>query len=246
MKYRHKEYPRGAIYLSGGMQHADNLGADWRFETSDRIRRMGYEPLDITALDKAYAAKYGQLYFPEPSDPQGVLRFKSNVRQHFIRADLDLITEDSDAVILYYNESVRKGAGTISEAQVAYLHDIPLFLVNAWGTNFDEVPGWLQALTTKMFATFDELYMYLAQLPSGILRRDMYGNHGTNGQYLCSLCGEIFQKQKHHFVSRVSPTYCSPCVELIAHTHEGHKDRYTFMQEHLNEEHDHALCDAVA
>lgn len=225
---------KGKIYLSGGMQFADNLGAGWRIVTSTMLRKHGYVPLDITELDKAYTAQYGQLYFKEETGEENRLRFKSNVRQHFVHADLKLIEEDSDAVIVYYDESVRKGAGTISEAQVTYNLDIPLFLVSAWGDNWNEVPGWLQALTTRMFASFDDLEKYFAELPAGILKRDMYGNHGVKSKYLCSLCGDVFEKQKHHFVSRISPTYCSPCVDLITHTHEGHKDRYEFMQEYLN------------
>jgi hypothetical protein len=224
---------KGSIYLSGGMQHAKNLGADWRQLTSSALRAMDYTPIDIAELDQAYADKYGQLYFEGDGSSISTLKYKSNVRQHFVRADLDLILHDSDAVIVYYDESVRKGAGTISEAQVAYLNDIPLFLVSYWQDNWSEVPGWLQSLTTKMFANFPELYHYLDKLPAGILKRDMYGNHGVDGHYLCSLCGSVFAKQKHHFVSRVSPTYCGSCVELIAETHEGHKDRYQFMNEYL-------------
>src|SRR5574337_343848 len=118
---------KGKIYLSGGMQFADNLGAGWRIATSTMLRKHGYVPLDITELDKAYTAQYGQLYFKEETGEENRLRFKSNVRQHFVHADLKLIEEDSDAVIVYYDESVRKGAGTISEAQVTYNLDIPLF-----------------------------------------------------------------------------------------------------------------------
>jgi len=221
--------------LSGGMQHAANLGAGWRADLSGSLRGMDYEPLDITELDMAYAKRYGQLYFDAGTDVRQMLKYKANIRQHFIHADLELIIKDSDAVILFYDESVRKGAGTISEAQVAFLNDVPLFLVSDWGYNWKEVPGWLQALTTKMFAGFLPLLRYLDALPAGILKRDMYGNHGIDSKYLCSLCGGVFEKQKHHFVSKVSPTYCSPCVELITETHEGHKDRYTFMQEYLKE-----------
>lgn len=226
-------FPRGSIYLSGGMQHAVDLGAGWRKEASLVLQGMGYHPIDITELDRKYAELHGNLYFLE--NKENHLQFKSNIRQHFIHADLELVIKHSDALIVYYDESVRRGAGTTSEAQVAYNHDIPVFLVSAYEDWVNEVPGWLQGLTTKIFTRFVDLYKYMGHLPAGILKRDMYGNHGVNSQYLCSLCGEVFKKSKHHFVSKVSPTYCSSCVEVISETHEGHPDRFQFMMNVLGE-----------
>ena len=153
-----------------------------------------------------------------------------------IYTDIELIKNDSDALIVYYDESVRKGAGTISECQVAYMYDIPIFLVSAWEDWHNEVPGWLQGLTTKIFTRFDVLYEYLAALPDGILKRDIYGNHAAGDYYLCSLSGEPFKKSGLHFVSRVSPLYNKDSVELVKHTNERLKDRYQFFLEYLSQE----------
>jgi hypothetical protein len=90
------------------------------------------------------------------------------------------------------------------------------------------------------------MYDYLEQLPFGILTRDRYDNHRSDSgtDYLCSLCGDAFKKNKHHFVSKVSPTLCTPCVDLVAQTHEELQDRYDFfiaeleaqvLQEQINE-----------
>ena len=232
----HPLYPNGRVYLSGGMQHADGLGSQWRKICADNLRRMKYYPIDITHLDRTYAKKYGELYFMEDKDNH--LQYKSNFRQHFIHADIELVRNDSDALIVYYDESVRRGAGTTSEIHEAYQHDIPVFLISAYENWMAEVPGWMQAETTRIFTEWTDLYKYLQQLPPGILRRDRYGNHGINNQYLCSLCGAVFEKTKHHFVSKVTPTYCNSCVDLITRTHEGHVDRYEFIQEVLEEERD--------
>ena len=59
---KHPKYPRGNIYLSGGMQFAPDLGGAWREETSAVLQSMKYYPLDITRLDKAYMAEHGDLY----------------------------------------------------------------------------------------------------------------------------------------------------------------------------------------
>ena len=230
----HPKYPRGNIYLSGGMQHAKDLGSGWRQTESERLKQMGYFPIDISKMDKEYTKQYGQLYFMEKYEKH--LEYKSNIRRHFIYADIELVRNDSDALIVYYDESVRRGAGTVSEIHEAYMRDIPVFLVSEYIDWVKEVPGWMQAETTKIFVTFDGLNRYLDELPYGILKRDVYGNRHVQSQYLCSLCGKVFEKSKHHFVSKVSPPYCSPCVDLITETHEGHVDRYEFIKSVLEKE----------
>lgn len=227
-----KNRNRGSAYLSGGMQFAKDMGSDWRIECSKRLIEMDYFPLDICLLDRQYAKRYGELYFP--ADESNHLQYKANFRQHFIYADVELIKRDTDFLILLYDESARRGAGTISEAQVAYMHNIPIFLMSAYENWYREVPGWLQGLCTKVFTSFEDIYTYLDKLPRGILKKDAYGNHGVNGQYLCSLCGEVFEKHKHHFVSTVRPLLCNKCVDSTTATFEGHVDRYKFMREYLD------------
>lgn len=222
---------KGIIYLSGGMEHATNLGEAWRQTCSKKLSSLGYSALDITAMDKEYTAKNGELFFGHGDcDP---LQRKSNIRRHFVDTDLALIKNDADALIVLYDESVRRGAGTISECQYAYLHDIPIFIVSVYDNWYKELPGWLYALSTKCFNSFDDLYLYLDKLPDGIIKRDRYGNHSSGNHYLCSLCGDPFEKKKHHYVSKVSPTYCNCCVERITNTNETHKNRYEFFVESI-------------
>lgn len=232
---KHPTYPRGNIYLSGGMQKAVAMGAYWREKVANELKLHGYFPLDITALDKAYSKNHGKLYESKKGDDP--MWRKANIRKHFVYTDIELIRKDTDAVILYYDESVRLGAGTISEAQVAFLHDIPLFIVCKWPDWEEELPGWLFALSTKVFTSFEDCISYMAYLPDGILKRDIYGNHhGAGDHYLCSLSGEVFKKEKHHFVSKVSPLYSSESVRIVKGIHEDKKDRYEFFVEHLEEQ----------
>lgn len=227
----HPKYTNGTVYLSGGMQFATDLGARWRKGCSERLTAMGFFPIDITELDNAYTAKHGHLY-RFLSDAE-LLQRKSNIRKHFIDTDISLIRNDTDALIVLYDESVRLGAGTTSEIHEAFMLDIPVFMLNSYG-RLDEVPGWAQAETTKIFNEWEELYAYLGQLPPGILRRDRYGNRRAGTQYLCSLCGTVEEKHKSHFVSKVSPLYCKSCVELVKTTFEQHVDRYEFILQYLS------------
>jgi hypothetical protein len=230
---KHPLYPNGNIYLSGGMQHAADLGAGWRQECSTALKNLGFFPLDIADLDIAYTAAHGHLY-RFLSDAE-ILQRKSNIRKHFIDTDINLIRNDSDAVIVLYDESVRLGAGTTSEVHEAFIHDIPVFLINAYG-ELNQVPGWMQAETTRIFNAWGELYQYLSLLPPAILKRDIYGNRRSGNEYLCSLCGNVEEKHKTHYVSKVSPLYCKSCVGLVKSTHETHYDRYKFFVEYLERE----------
>ena len=229
----HPNYPNGTIYLSGGMQFADDLGAGWRADCARKLKAMGFFPLDITELDNAYTAIHGHLY--RFLDDKDLLQRKSNIRKQFIDTDINLIRNDTDAIIVLYDESVRRGAGTTSEVHEAFMLDIPVFMLNSYGV-LSEVPGWGQAETTKIFTEWEDMYKYLGELPPGILKRDVYGNRRSGTHYLCSLCGTAEAKHKSHFVSKVSPMYCKDCVELVKTTFEQHKDRYQFFIEYLERE----------
>lgn len=227
MKFRHPKYPNGNIYLSGGMQFAAGKGGGWRTTIAPLLTNMKYYPIDIVELDRAYAKDHGELYGPENHDSHAQL--KSNIREHFVRTDLDLIEHCSDAVIVLYDESVRRGCGTQAECQHAYNLGLPVFLVSEYSDWEREVPIWLQALTTRIFPHFHSLLDYLQRLPPTILVKDKYGNHHDgNGNYLCFLTGEVFKKQKHHFVSNVHPLYSQSAVDLVATTHEKQVDRYQY------------------
>jgi hypothetical protein len=233
---KHPKYNRGNLYLSGGMEYAEELGAGWRAALSAKLKTLGYFPLDIAELDLRYIEQHGKLYSDFDDDERGLMLRKANIRKHFIYTDLQLIKNDTDALIVYYDESVRRGAGTISECQYAYLLDIPIFIVSEWHDWKKEIPGWLHALSTKIFTNFTDLSNYLEKLPDQILKRDIYGNHHSGEYYLCSLSGEPFKKSNHHFVSHVSPLYSKPAVDVVRHVHEDKKDRYQFFIELLQEQ----------
>lgn len=218
---------KGTIYLSGGMEKAAANGTIWRRDCSEQLNELGYTPLDIAALDVEYAKANGPVYLDK--DPANYLQYKSNIRRQFIYTDLRLIIDNSDAVIAYYDQSFKDGAGSFAECQCSYDNERPLFVVSA----FDHVPSWLKALSTKLFFTFDDLYEYLEELPDGILIEDRYGNHNSGSCYLCSLCGDVFNKSRHHFVSKVSPLLCKRCVDIVQNTREANADRYQFIVDFL-------------
>lgn len=222
----------GNIYLSGGMQFKSDLGATWRKETSDVLKKMGFFPLDICELDRIYAEKHGNLFYSTKEDD--MLDFKASIRRHFVYADIKMIKEDTDVVIVLYDDAAQRGFGTAHEIALAYEFGIPIFLVSMIPQ--DKMSGWLLSIATKVFFDFDSLYSYFSTLPSGILKKDVYGNRHVGKHYLCSLCGSVFEKEKHHFVSFVSPLYCKNCVESIAYSYEDLVDRYDFFKQTIEGE----------
>lgn len=237
MSKRPELFDRGNFYLSGGMQFANDLGGDWRIKTSKALKEMKYFPLDITSLDKAYDVAHGKPHFPNIA--QGTLRFKADMRRNFIETDLRLIDDNSDALIVFYDESARRGAGTVSECQHAYNTKIPIFLVYEADSMHDvakQVSAWLIALTTKIFLSFEDLYAYLDKIPHGILHKDKYGNNSVGNKYLCHLSGEVFTKKKNKFVSHVHPLYSQEAVDVVYDVYENQKDRYQFFMETLEKE----------
>lgn len=229
---KHPLYPNGSIYLSGGMQFAKDLGAGWRIECSKKLRELQFYPIDITMLDQAYAKDHGHLYEQANFD---FFQYKSHLRKQFIETDINLLKNDADAVIVYYDESVRRGAGTTCEVHEAFRYGTPVFAVNAY-KDLKEMPGWMKAETTEIFEEWDELYSYLECLPPAILKRDMYGNRRSGNFYLCSLCGKVEEKHKSHFVSEIKPLYCKSCVEIAKETFEKRKDRYEYFLEYFERE----------
>ncbi len=220
---------KGTLYLSGGMEKAIENGVQWRRDCAAELIWLNFTPLDIAALDLEYIKKNGPVYLDK--DPSNYLQYKSNIRYQFIYTDLRLIVDNSDAVIAYYDQSFKDGAGSFAECQCAYDHSKPLFVVS----DFQHVPSWLKSLSTALFYSFENLYDYLERLPDGILKTDRYGNHNSGQFYLCSLCGNTFEKSKHHFVSKVSPLYCKSCVDIVQITREEHADRYQFIVEHMEQ-----------
>lgn len=238
MAKRPEQFDRGNFYLSGGMQFADDLGGGWRIKVSQKLKEMRYFPLDITALDKAYDKAHGKPHFPSIQDI-GVLKFKADMRKNFVETDLRLIDDNSDALIVFYDESARRGAGTVSECQHAFNSKIPIFLVyeaESYEQLTKEVSAWLIALSTRFFLSFEELYEYLDSLPHGILHKDKYGNNSVGNQYLCHLSGEVFTKKKNKFVSHVHPLYSQEAVDVVYDVYENQKDRYQFFMECLEKE----------
>jgi len=147
------------VYLSGGMEYADNEGRDWRHTTQDRIEtelgwvvfnpnresdrffRTHYPSIDIRSLKSTDTLKYKEII------------------EKLVEIDCNEIAERSDLVVCYWDESAMRGAGTKGELTIAKHFRKPVYMVTMM--SLSEIPGWVLACSTRIFSTFEELYTFL-------------------------------------------------------------------------------------
>jgi hypothetical protein len=77
----------------------------------------------------------------------------------------------ADAIIVLYDESTRRGAGTLSEAWEAFREGRPVYLVTEFG--WEEIPTWLIGETTQIFSNFEDLLEYIGD-HSFVIRDQMH------------------------------------------------------------------------
>ena len=88
-------------------------------------------------------------------------KYKAFVR-NLIRQDLDGVINKADYVICLWDEGVVKGGGTHGEVAIAYLYNIPVYLVNI--LPFDELSGWIFSCCTEVFPDFTNLKKRVLEL----------------------------------------------------------------------------------
>lgn len=148
-----------SVYLSGGMEYKKNLGSKWRTWLTERLQEMGHDavdPVKLEAPDEAgipVQARLTQLKLDGNLD-----EVRRMVRHFLFRKDMFGI-QVADAIVVYYDESVQRGAGTLSEAWEAFREGRPVYLVTDFPV--EKIPTWLIGETTAIFPDFDAFLEYL-------------------------------------------------------------------------------------
>lgn len=172
------------IYLSGGMDYKKGLGNVWRENITKRLEDIGYTVFDPVAEEKSdpVAQSYG---WKEQKLSHDLTEFRAMVREKMFRKDARGI-QLSQLVVLLYDESVQRGAGSLAEAWEAFREARPLYII----TNFkrEEVPGWLIGESTAIFRSPSEVLDYLKDKDQ--VKRDIKEARKARDTYL----GEIYEK----------------------------------------------------
>jgi hypothetical protein len=157
------------VYLSGGMEFADQQGAGWR----DEIERWLAETLGHTSFNpvtesrKFLERRYAGSTVPElkETDYYEYRRFLDDI----VEIDSNEVAQHADYVICYWDESARRGAGTKGEITLARYFGKPVYLVTDEPAK--NLPGWVVGCTTEIFQSFKELKSYLRNQYNGYKTR---------------------------------------------------------------------------
>lgn len=144
------------IYLSGAMEFDPFGGVTWRQEITPKLESIGYEVLDPADGEREKIGitveKFTELKITD------LEAYKEVVRKNIILRDyLDII--HADIMLLKYDEGVFKGAGSISEAAIAYVIGTPIIVVSEFEEN--SISGWLLAEIHQHFSDFESALEFL-------------------------------------------------------------------------------------
>ena len=161
------------FYLSGGMEYKKNLGMAWRDWLTvelEKIRHDAINPVKLEICEEEASGAPIQARLTELKLAGKLDEVRRLVRKVLFRKDMFGI-QLADAIIVYYDEAVQKGAGTMSEAWESFREGRPIYLV----TDFpiEKVPTWLIGETTRIFSDFEELLEYVSE-HSYVIRDQMH------------------------------------------------------------------------
>ncbi len=146
-------------YLSGGMEYAQNNGADWRDEIEAWLKKElshgSFNP--VNASEKFLKSHYPGIDFRDTKLSD--LSQHRKIAAEIVRLDSQEIILHSDYIICYYDESAQRGAGTKGELTVAALFAKPVYLVK--GMPISDIPSWVIGCMTEMFNDFDSLKRFM-------------------------------------------------------------------------------------
>ena len=148
-------------YLSGPIENAENDGADWRLSIThwlkDEINHNVFNPVEATRgiISGITNDEFRVMKKTEPGN------YKKLIRK-IIDIDIKAVVENSDYLIVNWDEAVFKGGGTHGEVTLAYFLKKPIYLINH--VPLDDLSSWIFSCSTEVFNSFDDLKIYLSSL----------------------------------------------------------------------------------
>jgi len=170
------------FYLSGGMEYKKGLGKTWRDNITEELSKVDYEVFNpvLQELDDEEAKSYNW--------KENKLLANLDSYRHMVRAKMfvkDMVgIQQSNAVVLLYDESVQRGAGTLAEAWEAFREAKPLYIISQFSR--ENIPGWLIGESTALFRTISDFIEYVSNKDR--VRADVRQAKKVRDQYL----GEIY------------------------------------------------------
>jgi len=164
------------IYLCSGMEKSENLGAGWRdkitpfleeldFEVwnpvqfeADQLRGLHPHRLPSSVTDSRTGKQFTPSYWhdlkraKEKQYYDRFLKYMRRIREY----DLNLVENEMDYLLVYWNDGTGNGAGSHAEIEMAHRVGLPVYCVSV-----TDVPAWLHPCIDEMFYTMEELKEFL-------------------------------------------------------------------------------------
>lgn len=156
------------IYLSGGIEFADGYGGGWREESEKKLAVLGfrvYNPLDgeLDCLEMVGGRR--ELFKLKSDDFE---KFAGIMRE-IVSYDLGKVNE-CDYLLVRWDESSRKGAGTAGEVTYGFTLGKKI-VVFVEGMELSEVSGWLLGCATEVCSSLTGALNYFKNISKGLKLR---------------------------------------------------------------------------
>jgi len=141
------------------MEYASDGGRAWREEMrgwlEENLNHRVYDPTQVASrLLSGEELRHLPVWKVTDFD-----RFRKTMRL-IINRDLDVMANQADYVVAFWDEAAARGGGTHAELTAAYRKGIPVYFVA--GLPREQVSGWVLGCADKIFSSFEELKAYLA------------------------------------------------------------------------------------
>jgi len=147
-------------YLCGPIEFAAERGKLWRAKLAPFLRdELGHRVYDPAEDERKNLTEEEAAHFREwkASDPE---RFRRAVRK-IIQYDLDLIENQADYLICYWEAAGWQSGGTPAELTLAHRKGIPVYLVTE--VSVEQLSGWMLACADRVFGSLEELKNFLVE-----------------------------------------------------------------------------------
>jgi hypothetical protein len=147
------------VYLSGGMEYAADEGRDWRKEMQMWLEReLGCTVFNPNVeSDRFLSHEIPGIRFRELKK-RDIGRYRQIVEK-LVALDCDEIAARTDFLIVYWDDSAQRGAGTKGELTMAHFFRKPVYMVTAMPP--EAIPGWVLGCTSRVFSDFSSLQDFL-------------------------------------------------------------------------------------
>ncbi len=147
------------VYLSGGMEFAEDNGAEWRSRLEVWLKnKLGHSCFNpVKASEELLSTKYSGADFRDAKSSNFAKH--REIAKEIVSLDSTEIILRTDYLVCYYNESAQRGAGTKGELTVAAIFGKPVYLVKDMA--IEKIPSWVIGCATEIFDNFESLQDFL-------------------------------------------------------------------------------------